>query len=82
MLLPLSPYCIDTFPAAILVIIRGTSNGLILEGPLSRSLLCSLSIASRLPMPEPIEVPILYASSFAISSPESSIASFAAATAN
>lgn len=37
--LPFKPSCIDTLPAAMLVIIRGTRSGLILDGPFSRSFL-------------------------------------------
>ena len=36
--LPFAPSAIDTFPAAIFVIISGTRSGSILPGPLSRSL--------------------------------------------
>ncbi len=71
----------DTFPAAILQIISGTSNGLMRLGPFSSSFLCSRSIACKLPMPEPMAVPTRYGSSFSMSMPESRSASFAAATA-
>ena len=81
MLLPFNPSCIDTFPAAILVIIIGTRSGLILDGPFSRSFLWLFSIADNLPIPEPTETPAIYASSFSILSPESFKASNAAATA-
>ena len=79
--LPLQPNWIATFPAAIFVIIIGTNIGLILPGPFSSNFLCSLSIACKLPTPEPIETPILFLSVFSKSSPESSTACFAAATA-
>ena len=81
MFFPFNPYAMDTFPAAILVIISGTNSGLILPGPRSSSFLCSRSMASKLPIPEPIDVPTRYASSFSISSPASLIACPAAATA-
>ena len=72
----------DTFPAAILEIIIGTNNGFTLPGPFSNNLLCSLSIACKLPTPELMEVPTRYASSASMESPESSSASPAAATVN
>ena len=77
MLLPLSPNWIDTLPAAILEIVSGT----ILPGPFSNILLWERSIACREPVPDPTDTPTRQGSSFSISSPASSMASFVAATA-
>ena len=59
----------------------GTKIGFTLPGPFSTSFVYSRSSACKLPTPEPIAVPTRYGSSFAISSPASSKASLAAATA-
>ena len=82
MLLPFRPNWMDTFPAAILLIIIGTRKGFTRLGPFSSSLLCSRSIAWREPMPEPTATPTRQGSSCCISSPASAIASLDAATAN
>ena len=79
---PLSPYMMLTFPDAMFEIIRGTKSGATLPLPYSRSLECSLSRVWRLPTPLPIAQPALKGSSELISSPASSMASLAAATAN
>ncbi len=81
MLLPLSPNWIDTLPAAILEIVSGTKSGSILPGPFSNILLWERSIACREPVPDPTDTPTRQGSSFSISSPASSMASFVAATA-
>jgi len=71
----------EIFPAAMFEIIIGTRSGLTLPGPLVRIFSYSFSTACRLPIPEPTITPTRNGSSFDISSPASSNASFAAATA-
>ena len=78
---PLAPRAMDTFPAAILLIILGTRRGSTFEGPRWISLWSAASIAGRLPIPEPTITPTRKGSSFSISIPASAIASFDAATA-
>ncbi len=81
MLFPFKPNWIDTFPAAMLEIVSGTNSGSILPGPFSTSLVWERSIACREPVPEPTATPTRYGSSFSMSMPASSSASFVAATA-
>ena len=71
----------DTFPAAILVIIFGTINGSTLDGPFVKIFSTPASAACRLPTPEPTITPTRNGSSFSISRPASFTASIAAATA-
>ena len=52
--MPLRLKRIATVPAASLVINLGIINGESFLGPLSRSVVCSFSQVSRLPIPEPI----------------------------
>ncbi len=79
---PLRPNWMETFPAAMLLIIRGTKSGSTLPGPFSNSLLYIRSKACKEPIPEPTLTPTRNGSSFSMSMPEFSRASFAAATAN
>ena len=79
---PLTFNIMEIWPDAILTMSIGIRNGVILEGPLLRITLCCSSIILKLPIPEPTNTPILKGSSFGMSRPESSAASFAAVTAN
>ena len=80
--LPFMPNWMETFPAAILLIISGTRSGFTRPGPFSRSFLYSRSTDCRLPIPEPMLTPTRNGSSWLISSPASSTACLVAATAN
>ena len=79
---PLRPNWIETFPAAMLLIIKGTNNGSTLPGPFSNSLFSLRSKACKEPIPDPTLTPTRKGSSFSMSMPDVSRASFAAATAN
>ena len=79
---PLRPNWIETFPAAMLLIIKGTNNGSTLPGPFSNSLFSLRSNACKEPIPDPTLTPTRKGSSFSMSMPDVSRASFAAATAN
>src|SRR5258708_24037147 len=70
-----------TCPAARLMIAAGIKNGEILRGPPSSRALCSRSITSKPPTPEPIWTPIRSSFSGVIFSSDSFIASAAAAIA-
>ena len=54
---PLAPYFMETCPAARLTMAAGMKNGEILRGPPSRRALCSRSMTSKPPMPEPMWTP-------------------------
>src|SRR5208337_796515 len=54
---PLAPNLMETCPAARLTMAAGMKKGEILRGPPSRSAVCSRSITSNPPMPEPICTP-------------------------
>src|SRR5258708_21182340 len=70
-----------TCPAARLMIAAGIKNGEILRGPPSSRALCSRSITSKPPTPDPIWTPIRSSFSGVIFSSDSFIASAAAAIA-
>ena len=82
MFFPFKPNWMDTFPAAILLIMSGTRSGFTRFGPFSRSFLYSFSMICKLPIPELTQTPTRNGSSFVMSREESSIAWRAAATAN
>src|SRR6202022_3479438 len=71
----------ETWPAARLMIAAGMKKGEILRGPPSISAVCSRSITSNPPMPEPICTPTFSAFSAVTSSCDIFIASSAAAMA-
>src|SRR5208282_6548026 len=54
---PLAPSRMETWPAARLTIAAGMKNGEILRGPPSNSAVCSRSMMSNPPMPEPMCTP-------------------------
>ena len=54
MLGPLAPKRMLTCPAARLTMLAGMKNGEILRGPPSISAVCSRSMTSKPPMPEPM----------------------------
>ena len=51
---PLAPNLIETCPAARLIIAAGIKKGEILRGPPSNRAMCSRSMMSNPPMPEPM----------------------------
>ena len=59
MLFPFKPNIMETLPAAMFEIIRGTIRGLTLDGPFVRIFSCSFSVTWRLPIPEPMDTPTL-----------------------
>ncbi len=71
----------DTYPAAMLLMMLVMKKGERRPGPFSFIMRTVLTYVSMPPMPDPIIVPILGESSSVISSPESSRANFAAVTA-
>ena len=71
----------ETFPDAILEIRRGIIRGFSLPGPFVLRISQDFSTTCILPIPLPTLHPTRNGSSFVISSPDCSIASFAAATA-
>src|SRR5450759_4771440 len=78
---PLAPNRMETWPAARLMMAAGIKKGEILRGPPSRSALCSRSITSNPPMPEPICTPTFSAISGVTWSCDIFIASSEAASA-
>src|SRR5208282_977820 len=78
---PLAPNLMETCPAARLTMAAGMKKGEILRGPPSRSAVCSRSMTSNPPMPEPICTPTLSAFSGVTWSPDIFIASSEAAMA-
>src|SRR5260370_15562082 len=78
---PLAPNLMETWPAARLTMAAGMKKGEILRGPPSISAVCSRSITSNPPMPEPICTPTFSAFSGVILSCDIFIASSAAASA-
>src|SRR5713226_8959610 len=78
---PLAPKRMETWPAARLIMAAGIKNGEILRGPPSNSAVCSRSMMSNPPMPEPICTPTRSSFSGVIFSPDILNASSAAATA-
>src|ERR1700728_65077 len=54
---PLAPKRMETWPAARLIMAAGIKKGEILRGPPSKSAVCSRSIMSNPPMPEPMCTP-------------------------
>src|SRR3990167_223703 len=78
---PLALKNIDTYPAAMLLIIFVMKNGDRRPGPFSARMCTVLTYVSIPPIPEPMMVPVSGESSSVISSPESSSASLAEATA-
>src|ERR1019366_4090650 len=78
---PLAPNLMETCPAARLTMEAGIKKGEILRGPPSSSAVCSRSITSNPPMPEPICTPTFSAFSEVTWSCDIFIASSAAAMA-
>src|SRR6267143_3306270 len=78
---PLAPKRMETCPAARLTMAAGMKKGEILRGPPSMSAVCSRSITSNPPMPEPICTPTFSALSGVTLSCDIFIASSAAASA-
>ena len=78
---PLALKNMDTYPAAMLFMMFVMKNGERRPGPFSAIVRTVLTYVSMPPMPEPIIVPVSGESSSVISSPESSSASLAEATA-
>src|ERR1700733_3435257 len=78
---PSAPYRMLTWPAAGLAIVPGIKNGEILRGPPCSMALCSRSITSNPPMPDPIFTPTRSAFDGPIFKPEFVMASWAAASA-
>src|SRR5271165_590885 len=54
---PLAPKRMETWPAARLIMAAGIKNGEILRGPPSNSAVCSRSMMSNPPMPDPMCTP-------------------------
>ena len=71
----------DTFPDAMLEISSGIIRGFSLPGPFVSRISQDFSTTCMLPMPLPTLHPTRKGSSFVISRPDCSMASFAAATA-
>src|ERR1035437_4121273 len=78
---PLAPNLMETCPAARLMMAAGMKKGEILRGPPSSSAVCSRSITSNPPMPDPICTPTFSAISGVIWSCDIFIASSEAAIA-
>ena len=72
---PLAPYLMLTWPAARLMMVAGMKNGEILRGPPFISAVCSRSMTSNPPMPEPMWTPMLSAFSGVTCRPECCMAS-------
>ena len=67
---PLAPYLIETWPAARLMIDAGMKKGEILRGPPAIMAVCSRSMTSNPPMPEPMWTPIISLFSLVTCRPE------------
>src|SRR5580700_1317981 len=78
---PLAPSRIETWPAARLIMAAGIKKGEILRGPPSNRAVCSRSMISNPPIPEPMCTPTRSALSGVICRPEILNASSAAAIA-
>src|ERR1700733_4559111 len=78
---PSAPYRMPAWPAARVTIVPGIKNGEILRGPPCSMALCSRSITSNPPIPEPMCTPTRSAFAGPIFSPECCIASWVAASA-
>ncbi len=79
---PAKLYSMATMPLAMLLIMAGMKKGETLRGPFSMRLRDWASKVDMPPMPEPMITPARSRSTLEWSSPESCMASFAAATAN